>query len=55
MNPNNFIGGGAFYPIIMNYLFLLIGLKETLIRAQFGSESIDKKLERLLGKPIFLF
>ncbi len=50
VQPNHFNRGGAFYPIVMNYLHQLIGMKELMIRAQFGDEPIDAKLKRLLGE-----
>ncbi len=50
VQPNHFNRSGAFYPIVVNYLHQLIGMKELSIRAYFGDEPIDAKLKRLLGE-----
>jgi len=50
VDPNLFDRSKAFYPLVMSYFFQLFGLREAIIQGGLGSETLDARIERLVGK-----
>jgi hypothetical protein len=45
--PNHFDRGKPFYPLVMHYLVLLIGLKELAIRGTVGAKDLDALIKQV--------